>query len=201
MKIILIGEDLIVQDIVENVMDITYKDLRTLQWSGGSLIGLKGYYLIKEDDFEVTEGDLIAEEVILPDYKELLKEEVNNNVQAACFLGFTSSTTGWSYETEAHDQDNFTRRMVTVINDPSKLTVSWKTADGMVRQHTREQFLAVCDELDAFITSKVNTGWKIKNIDIENAATLAEAKAVDLRAGLGLPPIASPIPKDDVIHP
>ena len=180
MKIIIFDDNLRVKSVVQNVYGITKKDVDSLEWSNGMMSNLSDNYTIQNDEFEIIIGNEIDLSIVLPQIKEIYKSRVNNNVNNACFKGFVSGITGWGYETEYHDQTNFSRRMLTLLNDQDKTTVKWKTADGVVREHTREQFLGVCNELDEFITSKVNAGWIIKNIDIENASTLEELKSINL---------------------
>jgi hypothetical protein len=148
-------------------------------WDGGEVSGIKNDFIILPDEENIEIGQSIPED-FLPNLKEFKKEIVNVNVRKACEKGFTSQTTGRTYETEGHDQTNFSRRMLTLLGDPNKDTVDWKTADGVIRRHTREEFLAVCNELDIFITAKVSKGWNIKNVEIENATTIKELESISL---------------------
>lgn len=174
-----------------------YEDLENVTISGNTLTHDDGFfsqlggtpYVLLDNEVEVPEfltDDIVNSEENLKlmgkDIESLRSEkigQVNTNVRNACFEGFVSPSTGFLFETEQHDQDNFTRRMLTVINDPTKTTVHWKTADGVVRVLTREQFLGVCSELDTFITSKVNTGWAIKNKLIQ-AQTIPDLELISL---------------------
>ncbi|WP_257064270.1 DUF4376 domain-containing protein [Priestia megaterium] len=180
MKIVFFDDNLIILDIYDEIENITVKTRKEIVWRDGFINGINMQYVILNDDFQVNRGDLLDVNIVLGQMKELLKLEVNESVNNACFKGFLSNITGWFYETEYHDQTNFSRRMLTLLNDQNKNVVEWKTADGVVREHTREQFLGVCNELDEFITSKVNAGWVIKNVDIENASSLEELKSINL---------------------
>lgn len=179
MKIVLYkGDTNKVTDIIEGVSNpvaLPNGDLIDLVWDGGKIEGLRTCYLIAEDDVEV--GEYVGNEA-LDSYIRQAIEKVNENVREACYRGFTSEVTGWTYETGEKDQTNFSRRLITLLSN-SKGTVDWKTIDGVVRNHTREQFLAVCEELDQFITGNIGKGWVIKE-KLINAKSIPEVDAISL---------------------
>lgn len=180
MKVVVFDDNLNVIEIEENIYKPIIVSFEKVEWTGGSKTVLEGKFLLCEDDYSIEVGEKADEILVVNQMKERMKGKVNENVNKACTKGFTSNVTGWTYETESHDQTNFSRRMLTLLRKQDVNVVNWKIADGSIREHTREQFLEVCDELDDFITSKVNSGWKIKNEDIENASTFQELIAINL---------------------
>lgn len=183
MKIIIFDNELKVLDLIERVSSIKSKDLKNVVWNSGEISGLEANYVIKEDDFLVQIGDTLLQEDVIDPLKDIYKAEVNKNVGKACTKGFTSSITGHLYETDEHDQTNFSRRMLTVLSSVKANTIAWKIADGKIVNHTREEFLAVCNELDNFITSKVNSGWVIKTVKIEAATSIDDLSQINLTVG------------------
>lgn len=175
MKIVIYKDDGTVVRVIGNVVDPIIED-DSIKWIDGSIIGIKDKFAIVTDDFIV--GENISDDVIDFIITQKIKV-VNENVGKSCYKGFTSASTGFVFETAEHDQTNFSRRMLTVLNNPAKMSVQWKIADGSVQTLTREDFLTVCDELDEFITSKVNAGWAIKS-NLRNATSLPELNDISL---------------------
>lgn len=177
MKIVLFQkEDNRVLDIIEGVYDHYVDDVGDIFWTGGKIQGLKVPYMVVDDDYVV--GEFVGLEALAHLIVQK-SDKVNSNVDEACKKGFTSIVTGHTYDTDEHDQNNFTRRMLTLMNDPSKTFVDWKTSDGAIKRHTREEFLAVCDELDQIISSKIGVGWMIKE-RLKKATSIPELEAISL---------------------
>lgn len=180
MKLLLIKDDGTVDVIEERVYGIVENKRDRVVWENGAMNGIKVNHILVDDSFEVNEGDVIDLDQHIDKLKVQYKSEVNHNVGVACLKGFTSTKTGWDYETEGHDQKNFDRRLGMIREFPAKYpVVPWKCADGVVRDHTPEEFKEVCNELDDFISSKVDAGWGIK-IQIKNAKTVDELESINL---------------------
>lgn len=180
MQLILVKDDGTVSVVDKHIYGVKENFKDRVTWSNGAMGGIKEKHLLVDDALDIKAGDVINLDDYLEEFKSQYKNEVNMNVGIACLKGFTSATTGWSYETESHDQKNFDRRLAMVRAFPNKYpTVGWKCADGVVRDHTPEEFESVVSELDDFITSKVNKGWEIKN-QIKNAQTVNDLETINL---------------------
>lgn len=75
--------------------------------------------------------------------KSVKIEELTECCREVIVAGFTSQTTGHTYDYEDYDQLNMADQFNLLQAFPSTTTVDWKTRDGGVISHTVEQFRSV----------------------------------------------------------
>lgn len=179
MKILFYENDGTVVSIIENVTGDIIEDLDEIKWNDGRVRGINKKYLIVEDEYDIQKGEALTE-IPIEDLISKKIREVNFNVRNACLKGFTSSLTGYSYETESHDQENFKGRLQSLTNFPEKFPmIPWKVATGEVINHTPEEFKYVCGELDDFLSSKILLGWNIKE-QLKSCTSIQEIESINL---------------------
>lgn len=96
-------------------------------------------------------------------------DEVNAAVAAAILAGFQAKTiiasTGKAhyYSTDDHDQRNFMGKFSMILSDSTIREVYWKTEDtGNFVVHTRDEFIAICKEVNDHIEGKIQSGVLVK---------------------------------------
>jgi len=127
----------------------------------------------------VLNDDEPAENALsLERYKAEKIAELNNACEATILAGFYCEATGHVYEFSAYDQMNFTQQYL-ILTSNLELTapILWKTEDAGVVEHTREEFIAVCETAEKHKRGNIEKYWQLK-AQVENAATFEEVNAV-----------------------
>jgi hypothetical protein len=88
--------------------------------------------------------------------------QLNEACEQAILAGFASATMGHTYNYSSYDQLNLTQQMLVAINDTNLDTIDWKTVDAGLVTHSRDKFLAVCQEADEHKRSKLATYRELK---------------------------------------
>lgn len=149
---------------------------------------------IQNVDFAVkrsTEGQYISEWNLpspMPTFKELENayfdyfkksqiEVLNNKCNEEITKGFVSVSTGFTFEFEPHDQDNFTQQAILLLSDTTVATITWKTFDAGVQNFTREQFLTIIKESEEHKKTAISKYWTLK-AQVEQATSIEEIENV-----------------------
>jgi hypothetical protein len=91
-----------------------------------------------------VEGEI--DEVILEQFKQLKKDQLETICDSKIEYGFISSVNGHHYRVNRDDQINMMGRKNKLDADPTILTIDWKTEDVGYIQHSREDWLKIYDE-------------------------------------------------------
>lgn len=102
--------------------------------------------------------------------------QLGYDCQNTIYSGFTG-TNGHQYQFEDKDQANLTQQMLFLVNDPTIMSVSWKTLDVGVISHTRDEFLQVCKDANNFKSSNFGKYWTLE-AQVNSATTEDEINAI-----------------------
>ena len=103
-------------------------------------------------------------------------------------LAETAEALGWKAQSESLEEDNETRRTVTLTREDSRITVAWVVSDNTARQITWQKD-GLLVPVDAYVTT-------IGDVVYVPAAFFEEAMGVSVtRTGKGVS-VATPAPKD-----
>lgn len=112
---------------------------------------------------------------------ESLKDEKINEINANCentiLAGFTSSSTGYSYDFTNYDQMNITQQMLLLVSDPTIASIQWKTQDAGIVSLTRDQFLQIANEANDHKRVNIGKYWTLKS-QVQSATMEDEINAI-----------------------
>lgn len=176
MKIVLYNKETKkVIEVIEGIVDPVVDGIR-ITWNGGMLDGLRCGFLIVEDDAVI--GEMIEDEE-LRKVIDLKVAEVNEKVGEVVKTQFTSKVTGHSYHTEIHDQLYFQRNLITLISDPDIESIEHKNSEGDIILHSREEYIAMTEELNRYINKNVQRGWELKEA-ARSAQSIEELEEINI---------------------
>lgn len=104
-------------------------------------------------------------------------EVLNNKCNEEISQGFVSASTGFTFEFEAHDQDNLSQQAILLLGDLTVASIDWKTKDAGVQTFTREQFFTIIKESEAHKKSNIGKYWTLK-AQVESATTIEAIESV-----------------------
>lgn len=130
----------------------------------------RGQYIDQWNLQEPQPTDQELEEAYFQYMKKSQIEVVNQRCNEEITSGFFSFSTGFTFEFEAHDQDNFTQQAILLISDETTATLTWKTKDAGIQTFTREQFFIILKESETHKKNSIGKYWTLKT-QIEQATT------------------------------
>lgn len=172
MKLVLYrGNDEII-DIIEDSGDVQYdRKTRCLSYKDGEFVGLNCKFAVLEDDEPVDAETLLA-------YQKKMKiEELNEACKNEILAGFYCTATDHYYGFDEYDQMNFIQQHVHFVCNPDEESVNWKTEDAGIINHTRDDFLEVCDAALAHKCGNIAQYWALKT-KVEAASSCEEVEAI-----------------------
>lgn len=122
----------------------------------------------------------VANPLTLEDYRQNKIYEINRVCNQMILGGFLSSCTGLEhqYKFDMEYQGNFAQQGVMLSLDPAITTVLWPTSDAGVIPHTREQYIQLCKDAQAWKSTNTYRYFTMKaqiqaagTIDLVNAFT------------------------------
>lgn len=173
MKLVLYRDDGEILEVIEDCGEVVYdRDAQTLTYRGGQFWPFKHNYAVLED------YERVNYEVLLEHYKQDKISELNEACEETILAGFYCEATGHYYEFSAYDQMNFTQQYIRLMANPNEAgPIRWKTEDAGVIEHTREEFLAVCDAAEVHKRGNIEHYWKLKE-RVGQATTFEEVNAI-----------------------
>ena len=172
MKIVLHnGEEIF--EVIENAEEIEIdRERGNVKSTQCVILGTPHQITVLNDD-EPSENALSLDR-----YKKEKIDELNAACEATILAGFYCEANGHYYEFSAYDQMNFTQQYLLLVSNP-ELTgpIRWKTEDAGVIEHSREEFIAVCETAERHKRGNIEKYWELK-AQIENARTFEEVNAV-----------------------
>lgn len=105
--------------------------------------------------------------------------ELNDACNQEILAGFTSSALGQphTYGFDYEDQQNLNGQLAILMFDNTITSVNWKTKDAGVLTHTRDQFIQVCKDAEAFKRSRIEKFWNLK-AQVQQATTEDQINAI-----------------------
>jgi XkdW protein len=104
-------------------------------------------------------------------------EVLNKRCNEEIIKDFVSASTGFTFEFEAHDQDNLSQQAILLLGDSTIDSVLWKTKDAGVQTFTRDQFFIILKESEAHKKSAISKYWDLKS-QVELATTIEEIESI-----------------------
>jgi hypothetical protein len=117
------------------------------------------------------------EEAYYDFFKKSQIEVLNTRCNKEISNGFVSASTGFTFEFEAHDQDNLSQQAILLLGDSSIVSVDWKTKDAGIQTFTREQFFTIIKESEEHKKSNIGKYWTLK-AQVESATTIEAIESV-----------------------
>jgi len=174
MKLVLYRDDGEITEVIENCGKVVFdRETETLRYRGGSFWPFKGNFAVLEDD------ESVDYETILEHHKKDKIDKLNEACEETILAGFYCGANGHYYEFSAYDQMNFTQQYLLLVSNP-ELTdpIRWKTEDAGVLEHSREEFIAVCEVAEKHKRGNIEKYWELKAL-VESADTFEEVNAIE----------------------
>lgn len=172
MKLVLYRDNGEVLEVIEDCGEVTYnRETRRLRYRGGEFWPFEGRYAVLDDDEDVGEA-------LLEYHKKDKINELNEACEATILAGFYCEANGHYYEFKVYDQLNFTQQYLLLISNPDFTgPIRWKTEDAGVVEHTREEFMTVCQTAELHKRGNIEKYWDLK-AQVENATTFEDVNAI-----------------------
>lgn len=103
-------------------------------------------------------------------------EKLSDTCESTICNGFVG-TNGHQYQFDYKDQDNLTQQMLFLVNDPTIVSIDWKTKDVGILTHTRDEFLQVCKDADSHKRSNFGKYWTLE-AQVKSATTEDEINSI-----------------------
>ena len=174
MKIVLYNKEKIVEEI-EGVHGVEVIDEHNIRWEDGQLSGIKVNFAIIEDDEEFILEDRTNDLSLI---KEIKRKKISEDCRKSILFGFTSNTTGHYYEFQETDQINFSSRLEYLKRNEDTQTILWKVNGDDHAEHTREEFIEVCNEGEQHKQVLLEKYWNIRS-KILNATSREEIESIE----------------------
>ena len=142
-----------------------------------------GEVLIEESN--IVTGNFLTfcleDEILKPTLQEYQQNkiiELNTLCNQTILNGFSSTCTGieHQYKFDMEYQGNITQQGVMLTMDPTIETVMWPTSDAGVLSHTREQFIQLCKDAQAWKATNIYRYFELK-AQVEACTVIADVEA------------------------
>lgn len=173
MNLVIYRNDGEVLEVIEDCGEVTYDSkTQTLKYRGGQFWPFKHHFAVLEDDEPINYATLLEH------YKQDKIDSLNEECEKTILSGFYCEATGHFYEFSVYDQLNFTQQLLwLVVNPEDSKIIRWKTEDAGTIEHTREEFIAVCNAAEAHKRGNIEQYWTIKE-RVGQATTFEEVNAI-----------------------